>query len=133
MKEGMSEYKILLVDDDAVCNFITKTLLNQKGFENVQAVENGKEGMEYLAKNEPPNLIFLDLNMPVMDGFEFLAHLTDTSVCPDTSILVLTSSSRKEDVQFATSFGNVIAYLEKPLTEKKVSEVVDGLLNFKPN
>ncbi|MFY0625688.1 MAG: response regulator [Reichenbachiella sp.] len=123
-----SSYSILLVDDDSVCNFITKTHLHQHGFDAVSIVENGKEAFDYVTKNEPPNLIFLDLNMPIMDGFEFLEELMDTSACPNTDILILTSSAKTDDVQVANSYDNVVAYLEKPLTEAKVTNVVENIM-----
>ncbi|MDP5230152.1 MAG: response regulator [Cellulophaga sp.] len=116
-------FKILLVDDDGITNFITKSKLKNLGFENVNAVANGRLALDYL-KNEVPDLIFLDINMPVMDGFDFLTHKEKNKVCPDVPVIVLSSSDRIQDQQFAKNFNNVVDYIEKPLNYEKIHRLL---------
>ncbi|WP_282144529.1 response regulator [Cellulophaga baltica] len=118
-----SVFKILLVEDDEITNYITTTKLRNIGFENVDAVLNGELALEYLAK-EQPNLIFLDVNMPVMDGFEFLDSTEVQNEYSDIPIVLLTSSSRPKDKEMASRYSNVIEYLEKPLNYEKMKKIL---------
>ncbi|AIY15068.1 response regulator [Cellulophaga baltica] len=118
-----SVFKILLVEDDEITNYITTTKLKNIGFENVDAVLNGELALEYLAK-EQPNLIFLDLNMPVMDGFEFLDSEEVQNQYSGIPIVLLTSSSRPKDKEMASRYSNVIEYLEKPLNYEKMKKIL---------
>ncbi|KGK28787.1 response regulator [Cellulophaga baltica] len=118
-----SVFKILLVEDDEITNYITTTKLRNIGFENVDAVLNGELALEYLAKDQP-NLIFLDVNMPVMDGFEFLDSTEVQNEYSDIPIVLLTSSSRPKDKEMASRYSNVIEYLEKPLNYEKMKKIL---------
>ncbi len=122
----MDKYKkILLVDDDETSNFLNELLI--KGMDIVEEVSiasNGQEALNYL-ENESgsfPQLIFLDLNMPVMDGFEFLEAFekTQTTKVP---VFILTSSNNFKDYERAKQF-DVAGYLIKPLTEEKIKGVL---------
>lgn len=89
-------FKILLVEDDGVTNFITKNKLKNLGFENIITLEIGLLSVDYL-KTEYPDLILLDINMPVMDGFDFLMYKDKNKVWFDVPIIVLSSSDRPKD------------------------------------
>lgn len=118
-----NQFKILLVEDDGITNFITKKKLKNLGFENVTAVENGLLAIDYL-KNEIPNLILLDINMPIMDGFDFLSYKEKNDICPEVPIIVLSSSDRMEDQEITRNFHNVIDYIEKPLNYQKIHDLL---------
>jgi two-component system nitrate/nitrite response regulator NarL len=122
-KQSNSAFKILLVEDDEITNYITTTKLRNLGFDNIAAVLNGQLALDYLQDNQP-NLIFLDVNMPIMDGFEFLNAKSESNICPDVPIVILTSSSRPTDKEKASKFKNVIDYLEKPLSYDKIQKVL---------
>ncbi|MBU2997871.1 response regulator [Cellulophaga baltica] len=119
-------FKILLVEDDEITNFITTSRLNDLGFKNVQAVLNGKLALDYLTTN-CPDLILLDLNMPVMGGFEFLELKNKQGLCENVPIVILTSSSRSSDKDKVTNFTTVIDYLEKPLSVDKIRELLEKI------
>lgn len=122
----MAKYKkILLVDDDETSNFLNELLI--KGMDIVEEVaiaSNGQEALDYLKdKNNPlPQLILLDLNMPVMDGFEFLGAFKKNKE-KDVPIFILTSSNNYNDYERAKNF-DVAGYLIKPLTEKQIKDVL---------
>ncbi|MBO0590010.1 response regulator [Cellulophaga sp. E16_2] len=120
--QSNSVFRILLVEDDEITNYITTTKLKNLGFENVDAVLNGELAIEYLSANQP-NLIFLDVNMPVMDGFEFLDSKAVKSLYLDIPIVMLTSSGRPKDKEVASNYENVIGYLEKPLNYEKIQNI----------
>lgn len=117
---------VLLIEDDPVSNFIAFSKLKKFGIEDVKAVENGLEALNYL-QSRCPDIIFLDINMPIMDGFEFLEHAKKNNICHQTSIAILTSSIRPCDKERATSFKGVVDFLEKPLDPTKIGQVLANL------
>ncbi|WP_192462126.1 response regulator [Euzebyella saccharophila] len=121
---------ILLVEDDEVTLFLAKLLLNKIGYDNVDTCLNGLEASNYL-KNNSPSLIFLDLNMPIMDGFELLEEMRTKNLCPTTKVVILTSSSRPDDRLKAVEFANVIEFLEKPLSKEKFEDIMAVLNSTK--
>ena len=114
--------KVLLVEDDETTNFISKLILKNAGFDDIYEVLNGKEAYEHIEKN-CPDIIFLDINMPVMNGWEFLDEKKAKASCKKVKIAMLTSSTRHEDKEKAENYPCVIAYFEKPLTREKVEEI----------
>lgn len=113
---------VLLVEDDETTNSISRIILKSAGFQNVEEVLNGMEACKHLEK-ECPDIIFLDINMPVMDGWEFLEEKKVKAPCKNTKIAILTSSIHPNDLKRAGKYPCVIAYFEKPLTEVKLEEL----------
>ncbi|MBT9190181.1 MULTISPECIES: response regulator [Zobellia] len=107
--------KILIIEDDDVTNFISETKLNDLGFNDITIVTNGQMGIDYLKTNECPNIILLDINMPILDGWEFLEIKQNLGICPNVPIIITTSSGRPEDRLKASAFGDIFDYLEKPI------------------
>ena len=128
--------KILLVDDDKICSFLHTDLLKELGLaRQVISLANGQLALQYIQQNglidsrEPgacPDLILLDLHMPVMDGFEFLQELTrlGLSALIRDSVVVLTTSDNATD-QWEADQLRVKDYLVKPLT----AEILADFLN----
>lgn len=122
---------VLLVDDNETDNFISKRIIELTKFSPRIVVKNsGKSALEYLeqVKNQPdelPDVIFLDINMPIVDGFVFLSdfeNLAD-SIKSKTGIVVLSSSNNKRDIGRIVESEHVIKFITKPLTEKSLSEI----------
>jgi CheY-like chemotaxis protein len=122
----MSNTNILLVDDDDIANFISEKVLRSLGCNDIDAVTDGKQACDRLKKN-CPNLVFLDINMPVMDGFAFLDKIGQELICQQMNVVILTSSNRKKDRDHASEFSIVVGYLEKPLTQEKVRQILDKI------
>jgi CheY-like chemotaxis protein len=125
---------ILLVDDDEVTNFINSELINDlQVTDSLSICENGIEALTYLKKAHlgeavVPDLIFLDLNMPEMNGTEFLEAYKKEFKETDTIIVMLSTSQIPEEVFQALMMTNlVVAFLEKPLTAEKIMDLVSGI------
>ena len=117
--------KIYLVDDQPISNFITKKLLEIEGYQGtVKDFTNPREAMEFVSEDSDA-IIFLDLNMPEMNGWEFLEMLQSRNC--SHRIIILTSSTSKIDVDKAKDYPAVIKYMVKPMNKQKFSEL-SGLL-----
>lgn len=123
---------ILLVDDDQICNFLTQQILLRMEVANeIYTALNGREALKLLSPkgDNPgikPDLILLDLNMPIMDGFTFLDQLKQTDI-PDKekiSIVIVSSSQNSNDVKRAMEKG-VDHYLTKPISIVELKSILD--------
>lgn len=118
--------KIYLIDDQPISNFITKKLLELEGFEGqVKDYIDPIEALQSVIKDEEDALIFLDLNMPVMNGWEFLDAMKNENV--HHRIIILTSSTSNIDKKKAQEYPCVIKYMVKPMNKKKFSELSNYL------
>jgi CheY-like chemotaxis protein len=121
--------KVLLIDDDAITNFINSTVIKKADIaDNIQVSVNGAEALEYIkhdckAENLYPDLIFLDINMPVMDGFEFVREFEDLKLneSDKMEIILLTTSSSPKDIERSKALG--IKMLRKPLSVQMLTEL----------
>ncbi|MDX2305315.1 MAG: response regulator [Microscillaceae bacterium] len=120
----------LVVEDDEITSFlIQKTLSKSNVFKEILSFENGQPALVYLqealAQLKPiPDLILLDINMPIMDGWELLDALQELHFPNHIPVVMLTSSINEEDRRKAKTYKNVQGYFTKPLTEKYVEELV---------
>lgn len=116
----------MCIDDDPITLMLFKKVVNKASFakEIINAI-NGQEAITLIntinsnsIQEKKPQLIFLDLNMPVMGGWEFL-DLFNTSNYFDlnnTKVIILTSTIDPEDIKKSKSYPNVIEFLSKPIT-----------------
>jgi CheY-like chemotaxis protein len=137
--------KILIVDDDETSTFLVKILLeNMKIASQIVTATNGKEALDYIdahclrvnnsdaeTSEKPlkatfcPELIFLDINMPIMNGFEFLEECRQKQCFKEhqVKVVMLTSSASGKDLEQAKAF-QVAEYIVKPLTKEKVLKLI---------
>src|SRR3712207_1356222 len=125
---------VLLIDDDAISNFLNTRLLKEMHVANdIKVTLNGEEAMRFLlqehAENRPfPELILLDINMPVMNGFEFLQafrEMADSNNIPPPVIIILTTSTNARDFDQLKDYQEVEVCLSKPLTEENLQFIID--------
>jgi len=125
---------VMLVDDDDTTNFVNKRLLLKVGAaREVLVKKNGAEALEYLQsartnaqENPSPDLIFLDIKMPVMDGFSFLDEYHRQNLADNGRmiILMLTSSASFYDLERLKSYDSVKKHYSKALTEADVRDIM---------
>lgn len=128
---------VLIIDDDEISNFITESILEQSNkVGKISIVMSADEGLKYLTKKaskqaQMPNLILLDIKMPVKSGWDFLNEykkLQNINL-KDIVIVMLSSSVYPDDVHKANTFDEVAGYLSKPITLDKVEEVIEKYIN----
>jgi CheY-like chemotaxis protein len=129
---------ILLVDDDDISNYVTKDIVDEAVVvSKVFIAMNGQEALDLIQSKIDdcslqecsPMLVFLDINMPVMDGFEFLEAYEksiDEETREDIHVVMLTSSTDDNDVNRAR-LHTISGYIPKPLTQEKLTEVISKL------
>lgn len=127
----MKEFKhILLIDDDDDFNFLNKFLLSDLDLcGKITTKEAADEALNFLVEANDdvyPDLILVDLKMPVMDGFEFIGKYEKAALnnkFPRTKLFVLSSSNYQSDYDRAMSYKSVNGVLEKPLDIKKIKAI----------
>lgn len=123
---------ILLLEDSKHEVLLLRHTLKDLEVENELIIaDNGEEGIKYLFNkaNTLPGLILLDINMPKMNGFEFLRIVKNDSVLRCIPVIVLTSSNRKEDRFEAFSLG-VSGYMTKPLDLNKYRQMISSVIKY---
>lgn len=124
--------RILLIDDDDDNNFIHKLIIEDTGWNiQVNTVLSVKEALQYLESGENPELIFLDINMPLLNGWDFLEEYKNlqSGDKKNSVIVLLTSSVNMNDENKALSFKEVAAYKNKPLTVDLLQELFQKYFN----
>lgn len=122
---------VMLVDDNETDNFISKRIIEITQFSKEVEVKNsGKSALDYLEENQSnperlPNLIFLDINMPIVDGFIFLYEFEkfNDTIKDKCKVIILSSSDNKRDIDKIVNNNHVIKFVTKPLTEIALDEL----------
>ncbi len=125
-------YNFLIVDDSVFIRSVFKKTLSTSGLQvgSVFEAGNGEEALDLLAR-ERIDLIFLDVNMPVMDGLEFMERLRSQEKFAQIPVIVLsTEGSRERKALLADK--DVVACLKKPFTAEQVKEAIDAALEQRP-
>ena len=125
----MSEVRALIVDDSSVMRKIVERALRQAGL-NLAAVFEAGSGVEALdvLKAKQVDLILSDINMPAMDGLEFVRQLRAQNLAPGVPVVMITTESSEEHVKQAIQAG-ARGYIRKPFTAEQVKERVLPLVH----
>ena len=124
----MSEVRALIVDDSSVMRKIVERSLRQAGIELAKVFEagNGAEALAVLEENAV-DLILCDINMPVMDGLEFIKNLAGVANAKDVPVVMITTEGSESHVVQALCCG-ARGYIRKPFTAEQVKEHVVPVL-----
>lgn len=129
--------KILCVDDDPITLMLYKMVIAKATLaETIIAAKNGQEALEYYdgLKSENcedcPELVFLDLNMPVMGGWEFLDNFIDDKYSlfnKKTKIIVLSSTIDPKDIEKVKNYPIIMDFISKPVTKEMLEQLKERL------
>lgn len=119
---------IIVIDDEDDCNFVTKLILKKAGYSGrVTCYTSAMDALSHFRKGDDlPDLLFVDINMPAVNGFEFLATCEAEGLLPNelTSVVMFSSSNRPSDLERALSFRSVMGYVEKALSVDSFERVL---------
>lgn len=125
---------VLLIDDDEATNFFHKIILEEEGIDvYIQSVRSASEGLDFLlcrgdyADCPQPGIIFLDLNMPGMSGWDFLEEYNELSkdIHDRAVVSILTTSANPDDRDRAATIPTVKEFIHKPLTAETFWKVAN--------
>lgn len=121
---------IMLIDDNKIDNFFHERVIKKaNAAKTIIIKESGQEALDYLKKvngNPRPDLIFLDINMPGMNGWEFLEHYKqlDKSLQSGMVVVMLSTSQNPDDKEMARTHGILSDFKTKPLTREMLEDVM---------
>jgi len=128
LEPGQPRYRILIVDDNAINRQLLVKILNPLGFD-ISEAENGKEAVEIWEQREP-HLIWMDMRMPVMDGYEATRKIKETVKGQTTVVIALTASAFEEEKSLVMSAG-CDDFLRKPYKEADIFEAMEKHLGIR--
>ncbi len=131
---------ILCIDDDPITLMLCKMVITKASFSNeIATAKNGEEALKYFNTlnqtnsdselKRHPQLIFLDLNMPVMGGWDFLESFStaEYSDYNDTKVIILSSTIDPEDLEKSKKYPMVIDFLSKPISKEMLEYLKDKI------
>jgi CheY-like chemotaxis protein len=118
---------IIIVDDEDDCHFVARLVLRKAGYTGqLTAFTDAEDALRHMrAGHDAPDLLFVDINMPGMGGFDMIATCEQEGLLPNgtSTVVMLSSSNRPMDMQTARNFRSVDSYIEKSLTVEALERV----------
>ncbi|MGF1923883.1 MAG: response regulator [Bacteroidia bacterium] len=124
---------LLVIDDDDINVFIIKKIVEKTGFDiDMVARNNGQQAIDYIketiAQNSPlPRLVLIDINMPVMNGWEFIEAYESLGIEQKVDMYILSSSVYENDIEKTKSYKAVKGFISKPLSMERLTELVKAI------
>ena len=123
----MNGNTVCIIDDDTIyTSIISKLIQNYSSVKETLVLGNGEEAINYLKTNDAPDIILLDLEMPVMDGWEFLEHymVLKSQLPKECKLYVCSSSVNPVDINRAKTYDCVVDYISKPIPNEWLKKIV---------
>lgn len=120
--------KVLLIDDEEPVNFYNTKIIKDAGIaKEIVAIQSPEKALDFIRENNDIDMIFLDLNMPRMNGWEFLAEYLnlDREMVLRIIVVILSTSQNPDDIDRANEMFIIKDYINKPLDVGIVTELVD--------
>jgi two-component system chemotaxis response regulator CheY len=121
--------KVLVVDDSALIHQMYKMVLMRYKCDIIDAL-NGQDGLDKLAKNTDTNLILLDINMPMMNGLEFIKKVKELGQYDHIPIIIVSTEGKEEDTMRGLSLG-AKGYVKKPFQPSDLHTLIEKLYPVK--
>jgi len=115
--------KVLVVDDSKLMHKMYEVMLRQ--YAQVYALD-GRQALDRLQAHPDVDLVLLDINMPNMNGLEFLAEMRAAGARPDVKVIIISTEGREEDTARGLEAG-ADAYIKKPFHSEEILEVIQRL------
>lgn len=129
----MSSPRLLIIDDDEMCVMLSQVAIKATGLSaDLKVFSGGEEALSYLISSEAnnwwPDIILLDLNMPIMDGWAFLDEYEILDHQGNSSDLYIVSSTISDfEIDRASKYESVKAFLPKPLTQDRLTDIMSNI------
>ncbi|MEZ4969261.1 MAG: response regulator [Flavobacteriaceae bacterium] len=131
----MNDLSFFLIDDDEIFRFIVKNTIAEINPDmKIKFFSDGEQGIDFLRQNlgtatNLPDIILLDVNMPFMDGWEFLNEYKSfpTEIKKNINIYLLTSSKNPHDINMAKKISELSGYLVKPISKEGIKNLIGYL------
>lgn len=131
------KYQIAIVDDNSIFCFIFEKLIKKYDKQEIEVISfsNGKEALDYFLLNKDvegglPHMVFVDINMPIMNGWEFLDALKRYNCIDDkTSYFIVSSSDNEIDINRSKEYACVRNFFHKPLDKTKLFTILNDYLH----
>ncbi|MBA9075884.1 response regulator [Rufibacter quisquiliarum] len=126
---------ICLIDDDNIYQYYSKSLILTSGkAEKVLQFFDGQEALEFLTQHQHeagllPELILLDLEMPYMDGWQFLDQFSQLQLAKEVTLYIASSSTSMIDQDRAKKYPQVKGYMIKPMRAEQFVEIINSVTN----
>lgn len=119
--------KVLVVEDSNVLQMYYRQIFAKLAGYQVTFTKNGRQALDHIESSGMPDVVVLDINMPVMDGLEFLSHFRGDAERTPARVIIVTTEGREDDYKRGLEAG-ASAYLKKPFTPESLIEMLQGLL-----
>jgi CheY-like chemotaxis protein len=119
-------HRLLQIDDDPVILFLHNKLFSKYTNSKIEQFKNGKLALDHILYNNGPDIsymLLLDINMPVMNGWEFMDEISKLGLDKSISVVILTSSADYADLDKSKSYDNIVHFIQKPLTREKIEKI----------
>lgn len=130
-----SKINLLVIDDDDINIFIIRKIAEKTGYDiEICAKHNGQLAIDYIkeladARQPLPQLILIDINMPILNGWEFIEAFEALNLNVDNDMYMLSSSVYENDIEKAKSYKSVKGFISKPLSIDRLKELLAAVRN----